>query len=93
ALHIVSTDVFLKLIVPSWALGLTQRFRNVRLAFDELERYMTAMITERQASEKKEVRYDLFSSLLDANDSDSEVKLSVSELIGTNLGFISILGN
>ncbi|KAG6845908.1 hypothetical protein H0H87_000714 [Tephrocybe sp. NHM501043] len=37
ALHIVTTDIFLKLIVPERALGLTRRLRNVRLAFDELE--------------------------------------------------------
>lgn len=44
---------------------------------------MTEMIEERQAAERKEARYDLFSSLLDANDADSdEAKLSVSELIG-----------
>ncbi|KAG6918711.1 hypothetical protein DXG01_012196 [Tephrocybe rancida] len=90
ALHIVTTDVFLKLIVPERALGLTQRLRDVRLAFDELERYMSEMIQQRQTAAKKEARYDLFSSLLDANDVDSEeAKLSVSELIGTSLNIPS----
>ncbi|KAG6903010.1 hypothetical protein C0995_007443 [Termitomyces sp. Mi166 len=89
ALHTVTTDIFLKLIVPGPALGLTQRLRDLRLAFDELERYMTEMIQERQAGEKKETRYDLFSSLLDANDADSdEAKLSVSELIGNIFIFL-----
>lgn len=37
ALHIVTTDIFLKLIIPDFALGLTKRFRDVRLAFIELE--------------------------------------------------------
>jgi hypothetical protein len=37
ALHIVSTDIFLKLIIPAWAFGLTRRLREIRLAFDELE--------------------------------------------------------
>lgn len=37
ALHLVSTDVFLKLIVPTWAMGWTARLRRVRLAFEELE--------------------------------------------------------
>jgi hypothetical protein len=37
ALHIVSTDMILRLIVPEWAMGLTTRLRNVRVAFEELE--------------------------------------------------------
>jgi hypothetical protein len=37
ALHIVSSNVFLKLVVPNFALGLTEKFRNIRLAFNELE--------------------------------------------------------
>ena len=36
ALHIVSTEVLIKLIVPDIALGLTKKFRDVRLAFNEL---------------------------------------------------------
>ncbi|KAG6842166.1 hypothetical protein C0991_001659 [Blastosporella zonata] len=81
--NIIITDHCLELVVPERALNLTQRLRNVKLAFEELERYMLEMVKERQA-EKKEARYDLFSSLLDANEADSdEAKLSVSELIGT----------
>ncbi|KAF8070554.1 cytochrome P450 [Lyophyllum atratum] len=88
ALHIVTTDIFLKLIVPDRALGLTKRLRDVKLAFEELERYMSEMIRERQHS-KNEQRYDLFSSLLDANDIDSgEAKLTVSELIGNIFIFL-----
>lgn len=46
---------------------------------------MTEMIKDRQTSEKKE-RYDLFSSLLEANDEDSDdAKLTESELIGMSL--------
>lgn len=37
ALHTVSTDVFIKLAVPGWAMGATQRTRSVQAAFDELE--------------------------------------------------------
>lgn len=36
ALHVVTTDIFLKLIVPDKALGITERTKNVKLAFDEL---------------------------------------------------------
>ncbi|KAF5380528.1 hypothetical protein D9615_004515 [Tricholomella constricta] len=89
ALHIVTTDIFIKLIVPDRALGLTKRMRNVKLAFKELEQYMAEMIKERQSSLKKETRHDLFTSLLDANDIDSgEAKLTVSELIGNIFIFL-----
>jgi len=89
ALHIVTTDIFLKLIVPDRALGLTKRLRDVKLAFEELEQYMTEMIELRQHSAKTEERHDLFSSLLDANDVDSgEAKLTVSELIGNIFIFL-----
>jgi hypothetical protein len=37
ALHVVSVDVVWKLLIPSWAMGLTARLRRVHLAFDELE--------------------------------------------------------
>lgn len=46
---------------------------------------MLEMIRHRRGSEKKEERYDLFSSLLDANEEEveeGEVKLQDSELIG-----------
>lgn len=46
------------------------------------------MIRARRQSEKKEERYDLFSSLLDANEEEVEegqIKLQDSELIGTTL--------
>lgn len=37
ALHVVSGGVIIRLAVPKGALGLTQRFREVALAFDELQ--------------------------------------------------------
>ena len=47
---------------------------------------MSDLIHDRKASEKKEERHDLFSSLLDANDnedpSEAESKLSTRELFG-----------
>ena len=36
ALHVVTNDIILKLVVPSWALGLTPRLRKVKLGFEEL---------------------------------------------------------
>ncbi|TFK44816.1 cytochrome P450 [Crucibulum laeve] len=88
ALHIVTADIFIKLVTPSWALGLTKRLRTVRDAFEELQQYMSEMIKERQYSESKE-RHDLFSSLLEANNQDlDEAKLTESELIGNIFIFL-----
>ncbi|OJA09557.1 hypothetical protein AZE42_01135 [Rhizopogon vesiculosus] len=78
-------DLFIKLLVPRWAMGLTKRFRRVRLAFDELQQYLTEMIQERKGSQLTEDSEDLFSSLLAANNDENllkdEVKLNDSELI------------
>jgi cytochrome P450 len=82
ALHVVTTDFFVKLFVPDWAMGSTQRLRTARLAFDELRQYMSEMIHVRQNAEKVE-RHDLFSSLLEANDHTLDITtLTESELIG-----------
>lgn len=86
ALYVVSTSFVTKLIVSDWALGLTQRLRDIRLGFDELQNYMSEMIIERRAA-TKEVRHDLFSNFLDAND-DETVQLSHSELIGNIYMFL-----
>lgn len=97
--------MFLKAIYPDWVikLGPTERLRNVKLAFDELEvraciravylatdgllytqSYMLEMIHKRKNAEKKEERYDLFSSLLDASEeeADGQAKLTDRELLG-----------
>ncbi|KAG2343125.1 cytochrome P450 [Suillus weaverae] len=92
ALHTVTQDLTLKFLVPKWAMGLTKRFRRMRLAFDELHRYLTEMIHERQGSQDEEDNNDLLSSLLSANSdknlSKGEVKLSDSELIGNIFIFL-----
>ncbi|THU83303.1 cytochrome P450 [Dendrothele bispora CBS 962.96] len=72
ALHEVTVGVFTKLVFPKWMMGWTERLRKVQRAFDELDQYMMEMIHARRTSEKKEERYDLFSSLLDANDQDDD---------------------
>ncbi|KAF9465378.1 cytochrome P450 [Collybia nuda] len=88
ALHGAASSVFLNIIIPRGVMGFTERTRKVRLAFDELHKYMTDMIRDRQTSEKEE-RHDLFSSLLKANDEDSGgAKLTESELIGNIYMFL-----
>ncbi|KAG1862036.1 cytochrome P450 [Suillus subalutaceus] len=86
ALRTVTQDLTLTILVPRWAMGLTKSFRRARLAFDELHRYLTEMIHERQESKDEEDNNDLLSSLVSANDNENlskgEVRLSDSELIG-----------
>ena len=55
---------------------------GLRCSHAHFQRYMVEMIKDRQLS-KKEERYDLFTSLLDANVDEVEgAKLADSELIG-----------
>ncbi|KAF8804431.1 cytochrome P450 [Phlegmacium glaucopus] len=92
ALHIVSTETMVKVMFPDWALGLTKRLQSVKIAYEELQMYMSEMIKERQNSEKVE-RHDLFSNLLAANDEDLDViNLTESELIG-NIYIFLIAGH
>ncbi|KAJ3846377.1 cytochrome P450, partial [Lentinula lateritia] len=70
ALHEVSLNCFTKILVPKWAMWMNEHTRKVNLAFRELEMYMLDMISEHRNAEKKEVRHDLFSNLLDASDDD-----------------------
>lgn len=37
ALRTTLQDLFLKVVIPRWAMGLTKRFRRATLAFDELQ--------------------------------------------------------
>lgn len=80
--------------------GIIQCFRNIKQAFSELEvcgsvshelpadaymqSYMLEMIQIRRVAEKRVERYDLFSSLLDANEEPEEGQIALTdrELIG-----------
>ncbi|KAN0127114.1 Cytochrome P450, partial [Lactarius tabidus] len=84
ALHISSTSLILKLILPSWTMKLTERTRKADLAINELNQYMVEMVNTRRNAETKEERYDLFSGLLDAaeGDLDGAAAITEEELIG-----------
>lgn len=93
ALHVITNDFILKLMVPGWALGLTPRLRKVKLGFEELHTYMVEMIRERQAVGEKTERHDLFSSLLEANDHDLDLEtLSENEII-SNIYIFLVAGH
>ncbi|TDL26326.1 614/534 cytochrome P450 [Rickenella mellea] len=81
ALHVVSTGLFWKLVIPEWAMCLTQKWRTINQAFSELDE-----------PEKISERHDLFSNLLVASEeeADGSKKLSDSDLRG-NI-FIFMLG-
>ncbi|PPQ80143.1 hypothetical protein CVT25_001442 [Psilocybe cyanescens] len=88
ALHTVTTHFYVKILVPSWAMGFTAKTRKTRQAFSELHLYMKKMVRERQNDEKVE-RDDLLSSLLAANDHDLDGStLSEDELIGNIFIFL-----
>jgi len=36
-MHVVSSTIFQKLLIPNWMMGFTERTRRTRLAFEELE--------------------------------------------------------
>jgi hypothetical protein len=43
ALHILSTNLFLKIVLPDWAMNLTKHSRKVRQAFIELKVCLSAL--------------------------------------------------
>lgn len=92
ALYTVSEGMRIKLLVPRWAGALFPRVEEVHTAFDEVEKYMFEMIEARKKAEFKEQRFDLLSSLLDANEFDDgsagDIKLADAELIGNIFVFL-----
>jgi len=92
AIYTVSAKGVLKLIVPKKLIDLevTKSVRSIKVGFNELHKYILEMINSRKTAEKKEEKYDLLSSLLDANEeeSDGTSKLSDSELVGNIFIFL-----
>ncbi|EJD35640.1 614/534 cytochrome P450 [Auricularia subglabra TFB-10046 SS5] len=89
ALHIVSGNLRVKLLVPEWALPFRANWRLVERSFKELQKYMLEMVTARRTSEVKEERYDLFSGLLDATEKDdARERLTDAELLGNIFVFL-----
>jgi len=81
ALQVVSANIFVKVLLPDWSLNLTKGLQSIKIAYDELQMYMSEMIEERQNPEREQ-RHDLLSNLLAANDENLDVtNLTKSELI------------
>ncbi|KAF9268343.1 cytochrome P450 [Marasmius fiardii PR-910] len=90
ALSEVSKTIFVRVVCPERLMGISEKTRKVKLAFEELDQYMLEMIKARRIAEKKEERYDLFSSLMDANDSPDfgEIPLTEREVVGNIFIFL-----
>ncbi|KAH9998670.1 cytochrome P450 [Russula vinacea] len=83
ALHLLSTNLVLKIVLPDWAKYLTKHAKKVDLAFTEIKQYMVEMVEARRNADKVEQCHDLFSGLLDAAEEEQgEAALSDEELIG-----------
>ncbi|KZT39759.1 cytochrome P450 [Sistotremastrum suecicum HHB10207 ss-3] len=89
SLAIVSRDIIIKVLAPTWALGLTKRLRETKAGYEELGYYMQDMIRERKGlieSGKAGLgeRADLLTNLLAASEEEGEdaLKLTNEELTG-----------
>ncbi|KZV96286.1 cytochrome P450 [Exidia glandulosa HHB12029] len=89
ALHIVSSNLRIKLLTPSWLMPWRAHWRLIDEAHKELRSYMTEMIVSRRTALVKEERYDLFSGLLDATELDNDdQRLTNDELLGNVFIFL-----
>lgn len=90
SLNHVSTKGYMKLLFPTWAMGLHEEMRKCERAYADLQLYMQEMVDMRRSANHREERHDLFTSLLDANmdEKDGEAKLKDSELIGNIFVFL-----
>ncbi|KAH9962281.1 cytochrome P450 [Lactifluus volemus] len=79
AIHILSSNLIMKILLPDWAQGATAHIRKVHLAFTELRQYMLEMVNDRRNGDMKEERYDLFSGLLDAAQEEPESGPAISD--------------
>ncbi|PSR70452.1 hypothetical protein PHLCEN_2v13703 [Hermanssonia centrifuga] len=87
SLHHASMDIPFKASFPDWFLQYapSKRLNRCKAAYDELDMFMTEMVQARRNAEKKEERYDLFSSLLDASEGEQDggAILTDRELLGS----------
>ncbi|KAH9953726.1 614/534 cytochrome P450 [Lactifluus volemus] len=90
AIHILSSNLIMKILLPDWAQGATAHTRKVHLAFTELKQYMLEMANDRRNGDMKEERYDLFSGLLNASQEEPESGPAINdqELMGNMFIFI-----
>ncbi|KAI9438702.1 cytochrome P450 [Lactarius indigo] len=92
ALHILSANLGLKIVLPNWATNITAHTRKVNLAFNELKQYMAEMVDARRSVgvETRAERHDLFSGLLDAahDNPDGSVAITEQELMGNTFIFL-----
>ncbi|KAI5836312.1 cytochrome P450 [Schizophyllum commune Tattone D] len=71
AMVCASTNVPLYFSTPDWVPGISEKLRRVRVAFDELEKYMSEMVIQRRLAADSFERCDLLTRLLEENDQDA----------------------
>ncbi|VDB94063.1 unnamed protein product [Peniophora sp. CBMAI 1063] len=81
ALVKMSPELITLMAIPSWAMGLTAKFRAARLAASEIHKYMLEMIAERRHKQSDGSGHDIFTLLMEAMD-DDDVKVTERELTG-----------
>ncbi|EUC59293.1 cytochrome P450 family protein [Rhizoctonia solani AG-3 Rhs1AP] len=92
ALTIVSSTMFLPLILPNWAWGLRQSWKDAKQAHTELRLYFHKMIRSRRDLKEQKIQdvinreHDLFNQLVFARDADD--MLTEDELIGNVFIFL-----
>ncbi|EJD03717.1 cytochrome P450 [Fomitiporia mediterranea MF3/22] len=88
ALSVVCKDLFLKIIIPRWASGLTQRYHNIHTAFNDLQVVISKSYRKRTPLDDAS-HSDLFSNLIRASEAEEESKsLSAEELMGDTFIFL-----
>ncbi|TFK27616.1 cytochrome P450 [Coprinopsis marcescibilis] len=87
ALHGMTSDFYLSVILPASAMGLTERFRKARVSFEELGAHLTETLEEKKNSPDSEGKSDLFSIIL-ANNEDSDDKLPDAAVKGNIFIFL-----
>ncbi|KAG8812952.1 hypothetical protein FRC17_001739, partial [Serendipita sp. 399] len=87
AMEVISTDLLLKVVIPSVFMNWSKRTAKVELGFTELQQYIREMIRDRASSYRD--YSDLFSNLIAANEQDSEgLSLLDEELMGNIFIFL-----
>lgn len=86
AIHTTAINLIVWVAFPKWIMRLKKDWNEGLTAMDEIHKYMREMIDTRRNSLVKEERFDLFSGLMGANETEATGEgvetLSEEELLG-----------
>ncbi|TFK27615.1 cytochrome P450 [Coprinopsis marcescibilis] len=86
ALHGMTSDFYLRVVVTAFAMGLTERLRKAQISYEELGAHLSETLEEKKNSPDPEGT-DLFSIIL-ANNEDSDDRLTDAEVKGNIFIFL-----